>query len=107
MNREQFKSRRPRVLEITLADGEKVHAKKLSQNQVETIQRQYSGPGKGAEGYRYVVLKCLCEADGTRILEDSDLKSLEELPHEDIEKIAIEVINNSKNRSEDGSVPNA
>lgn len=107
MNRDTFKARRPRVIEITLNDGEKVHAKKLSQTQVETIQKQYSGPGKGAEGYRYVVTKCLSDADGNRILEDGDLKALEELPHEDIEKIAVEVINNSKSKSDDGSAPNA
>ena len=108
MNREEFKSRRPRVIEITLDDGSRVHAKKLSQAQRETVNRLYTAPGKGQEGYRYIVMKCLCDPEGTRIFQDDDFKALEEVPGDDIERIAQEVVFNLQSKTDaNGASPNA
>jgi hypothetical protein len=94
MDRNSFLSRaaKPATTEITLPDGIVVHARKLSQAEVETIGKRFASDDKALEGFRFVVARCLLTEDGERMLKDEDQSALTSMDFDVIQAIATEVM---------------
>lgn len=94
MDKESFFSRqaKPKTTEITLDDGQILHARKLSQSEVETIRKNYATEATALEGYRYIVSKCVVDEEGRRVFDDADKAKLLQVDFDDVQKIADAVV---------------
>lgn len=92
MDREAFLKRKTQTKEVTLDDGATIRIRKLSQSEVETINRKYRGDDKALEGFRFIVSRCAVEADGTRLFRDEDQSALADVDFEAVNTIANEVM---------------
>lgn len=91
MTRETFLSRRPATKTFTLADGESVTIRKLTQREVETIRRDYATDAKALEGIRYTVSRAVVDEQGVRLFTDADVSALADQDVETILAIGREI----------------
>ena len=72
----------------TLADGQTVKIRKMTQAEVEHAGTHYGTPEKGVASLRYVVSKCALNDDGTQMFTADDLPMLEAMDYDDVNRIA-------------------
>ena len=94
MNREKFLARKnPKATEtVTLADGDTIKVRKLTQAEVEHMRRHYATPDKQLPGLRYIVCVCCLNDDDTQMFDPkTDIDALTDLGFDDINTIAMAV----------------
>ena len=89
MDRETLLARKGRneTQEVTLGDGATLKIRKLTQANVEQLRRNYGTAEKALAGYRYAIVKCVLNDDGTPMFNAEDMDSLTAMSFEDIDTI--------------------
>jgi len=88
MNRDSFFNRKPATLTFDVDGFGTVTVKKLSQAEVETLQRKYRDETKALDGLTYIVNRCVVDESGSRVFADADMSALSAVDFDIIKAIA-------------------
>ena len=92
-NKDDFFRPSAKTESVPLPDGTTVLVRKLTADEVKTMQRSYMlDEAKQLDGLCYLMARCVVESDGRRVFEDSDAAKLAQGDYDVVETVAKAVL---------------